>query len=235
MAGNLYYLLATLPSLGELGTSPPMGFSELLDRLGRSSRYGRLAGLVFLSDDLLQREAFLAGQLQEPQPAVLEIAQIRNESPLPEFLFPPEDTKIGRRALQTDQVWAAYFRHVIHIAQIENSPFLDRWARMEVSLRNALAQQRAKRLGLEPTEYLVAQEFTDPEADFTDMLRQWATAPTPLAGWRVVLQHRWHWCRANEAWFSFTEDELLVYAVRLLLLCQWHRSSQEEAALTAKT
>ncbi|MCS7304138.1 MAG: DUF2764 domain-containing protein [Thermoguttaceae bacterium] len=236
MARNLYYLLASLPSLGEIGTSPPMGLAELLDWLEPSSRYARLAGLVFLSDDLLQREAFLAGQLQEPAPAVLEVGQIRNESPLPDFLIPPEEgEEIARRALQTDQVWAAYFRYVIHISQIEKAPFLNRWARMEVSLRNALAQERAKRLGLEPTDYLVAQELADPEADFTEMLREWASAPTPLAGWRVVLRQRWNWCRANEAWFSFTEDELLVYAVRLLLLHQWRRSSEEEAALAAKT
>jgi len=236
MGGNLYYLLASLPSLGGLGTAPPMGFAELLDWLGPSSRYGRLVSLIFLSDDLLQREAFLAGQLEEPAPAVLTMGQIRNESPLPEFLVPPEEAEEGgSRALETDRVWAAYFRHVIQIAQTENSPFLERWARMEISLRNALAQERAKRLGLEPSDYLVAQELADPEADFSEMLREWASAPTPLAGWRVVLRERWNWCRANEAWFQFTEDELLVYAVRLLLLTQWRRSSEEEAALSAKT
>lgn len=213
-----------------------MGFAELLDRLGPWSRYSRLVRLVFLSDDLMQREAFLAGELQEPEPAVLELAQIRNEAPLPAFLVPLQlgEEEEGR-ALQTDEVWAAYFRHIVQIAHIEKSPFLDRWARMEVSLRNALAQERAKRLGLEPAEYLVAQELTDPQADFAELLQQWASAPTPLAGWQIVLRHRWHWCRANEAWFSFTEDELLVYAVRLLLLTQWGRSTDQEASISSNT
>jgi len=236
MAGDLYYLLASLPALGELGTAPPMGFAELLDQLGLTSRYGRLVGIVFLSDDLLQREAFLAGEVQEIEPAVLQLAQIRNEAPLPEFLIPPEEpSETSPRALQTDQVWAAYFRHIAAVAQKEGSPFMARWVRMEVALRNALAQERAKRLGLEPTDYFVVQELADPEADFTDMLREWASAPTPLAGWRVVLRNRWDWCRAHEAWFSFTEDELLVYALRVLLLTQWRRSSEEAAATGAKT
>ncbi|HPP52300.1 MAG TPA: DUF2764 family protein [Thermoguttaceae bacterium] len=236
MAGNLYYLLASLPGLGELGTAPPMGFDELLDWLGPASRYSRLVGLVFLSDDLLQREAFLAGEVQQVAPSVLQLVQVRNEAPLPEFLVPPEvESETESGALQTDLVWAAYFRHIAQTAQSENSPFLDRWVRMEVALRNALAQERAKRLGLEASEYLVAHELADPEADFTEMLREWASAPTPLAGWRVVLRNRWDWCRANEAWFSFTEDELLVYALRLLLLTQWQRSSEEQAALAAKT
>jgi hypothetical protein len=144
---------------------------------------------------------------------------VRNEAPLPEFLVPPEvESETESGALQTDLVWAAYFRHIAQTAQSENSPFLDRWVRMEVALRNA-----------------VAHELADPEADFTEMLREWASAPTPLAGWRVVLRNRWDWCRANEAWFSFTEDELLVYALRLLLLTQWQRSSEEQAALAAKT
>lgn len=236
MVGNLYYLLASLPGLGELGTAPPMGFAELLDWVGPASRYGRLVGLVFLSDDLLQREAFLAGEVQQVEPVVLQLAQVRNEAPLPEFLVPPEQEEgASGGALETDKVWAAYFRHVAQTAQTENSPFLDRWVRMEVALRNALAQERAKRLGLEPMDYLVVQELADPEADFTEMLREWASAPTPLAGWRVVLRNRWAWCQANEAWFSFTEDEVLVYALRLLLLTQWQRSSEEQAALTAKT
>lgn len=236
MAGNLYYLLASLPGLGELGTAPPMGFAELLDWVGPASRYGRLVGLVFLSDDLLQREAFLAGEVQEVEPVVLQLAQVRNEAPLPEFLVPPEgESETESGALQTDQVWASYFRHISQIAKTENSPFLGRWVRMEVALRNALAQERAKRLGLEPMDYLVVQELADPDIDFTDMLRDWASAPTPLAGWRVVLRNRWDWCRANEAWFSFTEDEVLVYALRLLLLTQWQRTSEEQAVLATKT
>lgn len=232
MAGKLYYLLTSLPTLGEIGTAPPMGCAEMLDQVGPNTRPGQLVGLIFLSDDLIQREAFLAGEIQQVEPTVLDLAQVRNEAPLPEFLgFAEEDTaEPSPRSLETDRVWAAYFRHTAEVARREDCSFVQHWVGMEVALRNALAQERAKRLGLEPVDYVVVPELADTEIDFTEMLREWASAPTPLVGWRVVLRSRWDWAQAHEAWFSFTEDEVLVYAMRLLLLSQWQRSSEEASS-----
>jgi len=34
---------------------------------------------------------------------------------------------------------------------------------------------------------------------------------------------RWAWLADNDAWFSFRDDELAVYAARLMLLHQWKR------------
>ncbi|KKK49244.1 hypothetical protein LCGC14_3137020, partial [marine sediment metagenome] len=70
MTGKNYYLLSFLPSLVTLGDQPPLSCADFLDRLSSldSPRPGQLGEAVFLSDDLLQREAFLVGELENPAP-----------------------------------------------------------------------------------------------------------------------------------------------------------------------
>ncbi len=180
-----YYYLASLPALGELGTEPALGFAELLEHLADSRGRHALVGSLFLWDDLLQREAYLAGELPEADPAVLTVQQAHNESPLPGYL-------------------AA-------------------WVRCEVTLRNALAAARAKRLGLEAADYLVAADLALEGEEWAGVVTEWASSATPLAGQQVLLRARWAWLAENEAWFSFRDDELAVYAARLMLLHQWER------------
>lgn len=221
-----YYVISALPAAGELGSAPPIGFAELMEHVGERAPRGRLVGTVLLSDDLLQREAFLAGEVEEVEPAVLSVPQARGEAPLPEHLAPPAEQEA--LAIEADRVWEAYFRSAAAVAVREGSEFLARWVGFEVALRNALASERAKRLGLEPAMYLVAADLAgEEEEDFGPVLRDWAAAATPLAGLRVVIRARWEWLRQHEAWFSFSEDELLVYAVRLMLLAQWRRTGDE--------
>jgi hypothetical protein len=56
--------------------------------LGDDLNRRELVGCLFLLDDLLQRESYLAGELEEVTPTVLSQKQVRNESPLPEYLLP---------------------------------------------------------------------------------------------------------------------------------------------------
>jgi len=58
------------------------------------------------------------------------------------------------------------------------------------------------------------------------LLRAWTQASTPLAGLRVLIEARWAWLAEHDAWFSFRDDELAAYAVRLMLLEQWRRLAQ---------
>lgn len=227
-----YYHIAALPALGELGSAPPMGLAELMEHVGEHSRPGKLVGALVLFDDLLQREAYLAGEIEAAEPVVLTAAEAQNDAPLPAFLDPPDEHEPW--TIDSDAVWEAYFRHVAELGQQLASPFLVEWARFEVALRNALASARADRLGLEEAGYLVAKDMADDQEDFSAVLNEWAAAPSPLAGLRAVLRARWAWLDRHDAWFTFSEDELAAYAARLMLLEQWRRTTEDDEPAAAE-
>lgn len=219
-----YYYLASLPTLGELGTEPALGFAELLEHLADNRGRHELVGSLFLLDDLLQREAYLAGELPEVDPAVLTVQQARNESPLPAHLSgDAEADQKGSVGPAADRLWDVYFHYVAGLARRLQSRFLTAWVGYEVTLRNSLAAARAKRLGLEEADYLVAKDLVLEDEDLAGVVTAWASAATPLAGQQILLRARWAWLAENDAWFSFRDDELAVYAARLMLLHQWDR------------
>jgi len=227
MAEANYYLITALPTLGEPPSAPPLGPIDLLEHLRDSVGPSRLVETIFLGDDLLQREAYLAGEIKQVSPAVLTVGQIQDDEPLPVYLVGGEEESPTRIA--ADVVWAAYFRHAADVARQQGSGFLAAWIRYEVALRNALAEARAKALNLEPADYLVAVELTDDEEDFTALVGEWAAAADPLAGMKVLDEARWEWLTAHDAWFSFADDELAAYAAKLMLLIRWNRLTASDA------
>jgi hypothetical protein len=227
MTGASYFYITALPALGDLGTTPPVGSASILEHLADHRAGLSLVRAVFLHDDLLQREALLAGEIDEVDPVVLTPQQARNEAPLPEFLAPPREEEASRPA-PADDLWEAYFRHAAEVARQQNSTFLGEWVGFEVALRNALAEARAKRLELEAQPYLVARDLGAEGLDLGPVLAEWSAAATPLAGHRALLRGRWDWLAQHDAWFSFQDDELPAYAAKLMLLCQWQRTAEEE-------
>jgi hypothetical protein len=221
-----YYYITSLPALGELGSAPPLGYAELMEHLHEDRRRSELVGVLFLLDDLLQREAYLAGELPDVDPAVLTVPQACNESPLPDYLVRDPEPSDGGWGLAADRLWAAYFRYAADVAERLSSRFLADWVAYEVALRNSLATARARRLGLDERNYRIAEELAGVE-EVDEMIGQWSAAPNPLAGQQALLRVRWEWLGAHDRWFSFDDDELAVYAARLLLLHQWRRMTAE--------
>jgi hypothetical protein len=239
-----YYFITSLPALGELGSEPPIDFVELREYLGDDPGRRELVGCLFLLDDLLQREAYLAGELKEVAPAVLSERQVRNQSPLPEFLLATDGLEgddsrgprssvsgqsspagKGRGSSAVDETWEAYFRHVARMAVRIGCGFLAAWVRQEVTLRNALVSVRARRLGLDEGDYLVAADLAEEDEEMQGLMSDWEGAPTPLAGHQVVIRARWEWLAEHDGHFTFRDDELAAYALRLMLLRQWRRVS----------
>ncbi len=228
MAGENYFLITALPSPPELGGAGAMTAGELIEHVGESTGPRSLIEAIFLADDLLQRDAFLAGELDQPTPAVLVGEQVRDEAPLPEYLAAEVgESQSGRIA--TDSLWSAYYRYAAGIAARTHSAFLAAWIAHEVGLRNALVEARAKALSLEPGDYLVAIDLGDPHEDFAAVVSEWSAAGDPLAGLRVLDTARWRWLDEHDAWFSFADDELAAYAARLMLLNRWRRLTAEQA------
>jgi len=227
MRGREYYLITSLPSLGPLGSRPPLELRELLAHVETSAAGRALVEVLLVGDDLLQRQALLSGEIQQAGPAVLTPAQVRDQEPLPPYLSSVQEAP---RRIATDAVWAAYYRHAAEVARQRGSVFLASWVGHEVALRNALAAARAEALGLEAKEYLVEPRLGSTDADFSDALSDWAAAPNPLAGLRVLDAARWDWLSENDEWFTFDLDELGVYAARLMLLHRWHRLAEARPA-----
>jgi len=175
---------------------------------------------MVLSDDLLQREALLSGEISQVSPAVLTDAQMTDEEPLPACLA-GQEARPGRHA--ADAVWEAYFHYAAQTADHTHNNFLADWVGYEVALRNALATRRAEMLGLDPGDYIVAACLAEGETDFTETLNAWSAAANPLLATRVLDRARWAWLVEHDRWFSFADDELTAYAAKLMLIQRWRR------------
>lgn len=224
MTGDTYFLLSFLKGLDDLGAAPPMTLPEFLQRVADAGVDTSLIETIFLGDDLLQRQAFLSGETEEVELAVLSSAQGAGEESLPDFLI----LSGGDVELQDagDWLWARYYRHAADVAERCGSRFLKSWVGYEVGLRNALAVVRAKALGIDPHPYLVVEELGDDRGDFDAVIGEWTAAPDPLVGLQVLDQARWRWISENDDWFSFEDDELAAYATKLMLLKRWKRLSE---------
>jgi hypothetical protein len=217
-----YYDVTALPVLGAPGTPPPLGLPDLME-LVRGAADADIVATILLADDLHQRDACLAGEVENPEPAVLTRAQVRGHEPLPEYLDPALHDTAG--LVPGDAAWAAYYHHATQVAERSGSAFLRDWIAFEVALRNALAVARARALNLEPGGYIVAAELGDGAAGVAAIVAEWSAAHDPLDGLELLLDARWRWIHEHDAWFTFGADELPAYAARLLLLHRWKKIS----------
>lgn len=204
-----------------------MGLADLIEHIAEHKGWRELLEALVLHDDLLQRESFLAGEIEDVEPAVLSEQQAEGEAPLPDALASTVERETSV-AIEADLLWENYFRYAHQLGRDKGSSFLVQWVEYEVALRNALAAARARRLGLEEAGYLVAADLVGQTEDVSPVVSEWEAAKTPLEGLRVVLRARWSWLDRNDAWFSFSADELLAYAARVMLLEQWRRSAERD-------
>lgn len=231
MKSARHFYITMLPALGDLGSSPPMKLADLLEHVEENRKWLELLEALVLFDDLHQREALLAGETDEVEPAVLTLQQMQGEARLPAWADAPTDAEQGVE-LEVDRLWGRYFHCAHRLAVSGGSRFLAQWVEFEVALRNALAAARARRLGLGESDYQVATDLVRGDQDLALVLSEWEAATTPLDGLRVVIRARWSWVDRHDAWFSFSVDELLAYAARVMLLEQWRRTEDKDNART---
>jgi hypothetical protein len=227
MGGRHYYLVTSLPGLGDLGTVPPMTLGDLLERVAEARTAAAAVAVVVLGDDLMKRQAVLSGEAEQVEAVILTADQLHDRQPLPDVLVAPVREAEAGPVATVDAVWAAYFRHAAAVAGRVGSRFLARWVGYEVALRNAMAAARARALDLETAAYLVATDLAATDEDLSSVVAEWAAAPDPLAGLRVLDAARWDWLARHDAHFSFQDDELTAYAAKLVLLHRWQRLTAE--------
>jgi hypothetical protein len=224
-----FYLSCVLPHIKPLESVPPISKQELLAVVTESGGPTDVVRVLLLSDDLLQREAVLAGEVELDQAdlVVLSLQEANDEQSLPVYLESakedrPEDSGI---LITADQIWRRYFHYAARIARMTHTHFLAAWVQFEVGLRNSTAEARAEALELDPGHYMVAPELADSENRFDNILADWIAASNPLAGLEVLDRARWEWLTENERWYSFSVDEVAAYTAKLMLLHRWQRIS----------
>jgi hypothetical protein len=222
-----YYLLTMLPSPGPLGSEPPVTMAGLFARLDEDSDAARIVRTIALSDDLLLREAVLAGEVDQPEPAVLSVAQLADEEPLPTDLAEHMRTQGVYRAA-ADAMWQGYYRYAAAVAAETDSDFLAAWVGFEVALRNELVAARARALDLEASDYTVAEDLAQGHAEIAQAVSQWASAPNPLEAQRALDRARMAWLGATEPYYTFQDDEIAAYAAKVQLLLRWQRIGRAE-------
>ncbi len=230
MARRNFYLLCVLPALEPFGSAPPVSKQKLTSLVTESEGPADIVQTLLLSDDLLQREAVLAGEIKPDQADIgtLSLSQLEHEQSLPGFLVPEQDDEheASGEAIAVDLIWQRYFRYAVKISRKARSRFLAAWVGYEVGLRNAMVTARAEALKLDPNPYMVAPELADPDISFEATLAEWSDAPNPLAAIEVLDRSRWSWLLEEERWYCFSDDEVAAYTAKFLLLNRWRRISE---------
>ncbi len=224
MVGHYYFILTALPALPDLGEAAPMGLREFRRLACEDASAAPLVDAVLMEQDLLLREAVLAGEIEQAGGVVLTNEQVAGAELLPDFLTPPTDRQYRVAA---DAAWEAYYRYVCRLAAEHHSPFLREWAGFEVALRNALAEERANKLGLDAHDYLVADDLAGDADPVADTVSAWAEATDPLSAMKLLDRRRRQWLEEHSRYFTFAVDELLAYARGLVLVNKWQAIRQK--------
>lgn len=192
----------------------------------------QIVKLLLLNDDLLQRDAVLAREIEpnHADTAVLSREQLQAQEPLPDFLVfgQKREREFGDKMIMEDQIRHNYFHYVSKIAKTNRSQFLKGWVEFEVGLRNAIAKTRAEALKLDPEPYLVVPELENPKLSFENILADWMRVPNPLEATRVLDRARWDRITELEQWYSFSSDEIAAYTARLMILHRWQQINEKK-------
>lgn len=229
MQRNLY-LTSTLPALMSFGSAPPINRQHLFALVTAAEGPVDIVRLLLLGGDLLQREAVLSEEITPEQldTVVLSMDDTKSGSSISELFGaePMDRLEPEQDRVAADQIWARYFYRALRISRDTRSEFLHAWVELEVGLRNALVEQRARILNLDPGPYLVAPELAGQDISFEAVLQEWSAAENPLLGQKALDRFRWDWLTEHEEWFSFSDDEIAAYTAKLMLLIRWQRFSE---------
>jgi hypothetical protein len=170
MAARGYFLVSALPSMGELGAAPPWTPVALLEHVRETGGPAAVVEALLLGDDLLQRDALLAGEIEETRTAVLTPEQAADEMPLPAHLVPGGDEEVDedeeREVVRHagDAIWLAWFRHAAEVGRRRCSRFLPgvEWARGGDAQR---AGDGGHGLRAGPGDYRMASDLSEAGVD----------------------------------------------------------------------
>lgn len=214
---DLVYLLSTLPPLDKPGSVPPISCLDLLNDVSGAQRESALLTRVFLGEDILLRQEYQFGQGCEPSLIVLTEGQLKNREPLP-YGLPSYPQGGGQTRVTENELWRAYFKCVARGGQDYDCRILSDWVMFEVGLRNALAAERGRLMGRDPAQCVIDFPGGRAVEEYHELVENFQRAPNPLAGARFIEQARWAWLDRHDLRYAFDVNELVAYALRLVIL-----------------
>ncbi|MBM3146499.1 MAG: DUF2764 family protein [Actinobacteria bacterium] len=110
-------------------------------------------------------------------------------------------------------------------------PAVHRFAQRDIQLRNAVARQRAGRVGVEPGRHPRHDGW---DVEIEDTATQAMSIIDPLERQLVLDRLRWRWLEEMAAMPAFGVQAIHSFALRLRMLEKWQRLTDERGTAVAE-
>jgi ABC-type multidrug transport system fused ATPase/permease subunit len=238
MAGNCmnifgpYYLISALPIL-KFEPELVISFKKLWDLLLHEDKnLQELAGAVLLRKDLINLEKIYHGEvpLNEGRYSNKELALILQKPSLAKEYFPAKVSDYLEENIDNikdaEAFWRKYYSHIWRMAKKHQSN-LKKYLHWEFRLNTALYEYRIEMLNKQETMSRVS------EYDYK-LIERYKSIEDPLEAEKTLDQMRWRRIARIAEPYSFHRDEIVVYALHLIIVDRWWNISQTKGNLFAK-
>ena len=233
--GKYYYLITALPPLKYGVLEFPVTFPKFWSLiLQEDERLQELAGAVLLRKDLQNLEKLKNEQeIQNEGCFSFEILESLLQRPalasqyLPEPIATYWHTNTSHPTTETN-LWNVYFTYLLEIAKKYHSGLED-YLIWEYRLQVALYEYRKKT----PYKLQSMPEFIDLFSE-RRLLDNYKKIENPLQAEVALDRMRWEKISEIAAPYSFHRDEVIVYALHLLILDRWWNISHYEKNIFAQ-
>jgi hypothetical protein len=217
--------MGMVPPLPETPDAPPIALEELIEiyeqDLSAADQPLALALLGFL--DCKNVEAHLQQHDVFDRRAPLSLEALDDKRDLPEYLqefLEVYEAGAISDSYPFDALWRAYFTHLVELAEQHRSSLLRDWASFEITLRDALARQRAEALGLK-ADLRSSGVAVDGGDNHASLLSTLAEASDPMERERLLDRARLSKLESISGIDPFSTDAALAYLAAILILDRW--------------
>lgn len=129
-------------------------------------------------------------------------------------------------------VWGKFFAYQKKIA-LKHKSCLFSWIEWEIGLRKYIATTRAESLGTTVSSLVKSLDNTS-ACDYQKIMTHYHKETSPLGSEQFLDSERWKYADSLAIPYSFDNDEVVVYAIKLLILERWWAVSQSQIDIFEK-
>ena len=227
-----FYLLSALPPLRPtFDAEPPLTVSAFWQKIQQEDRsLGELVQAILLEKDI----ANLQEVCQERRP--IEAGTI----PLETLIRFPKDHAVVKPYLPEpimsllreetwpSRIWKAYFQYAFSMAEKRGSR-LSEWIEWDLTLKNVFQDARSQR----QTRRWATFSFA-PTHEHERIVETYRKAQNPLEAEQALDRAKWEKISSLCVPYSFQTDEIMAYALHLLILQRWWIISRNKEEIIEK-
>lgn len=233
-----YYLLASLPPLSFVySEQPAISIQKFWHGvLSENASISELVRSILLQQDIANMEKIANGHnptfcgtipLDKIQKAKNDTTVLRDD--LPQDIW----QKLSFEKWQS-RIWLTLLNYQKELASKYNSCAKE-WLEWEVGLRKHIANVRSESLGLSLSGNLLVKSLeNDSFYDYQKITTDYNKQSSPLESEKLLDQERWKFADSLAVPYSFSDDEIVVYAIKLLILERWWAISQSQIDIFEK-